>query len=323
MRRRELIAGLAAILVTAAPGVAQQPTKLPRVGVLTPADSDRIAIFEAFRQGLREHGYVEGRDIVLEFRLARGDYAALPRLAAELVTLRVDVIVTDGGIAGAKAAAAATKTIPIVMGTSGDPVAQGIVPNLARPGGNVTGFTLLPTELNVKRLELLRTAFADAAAVGVLLNPGNSASELGFRVAAAAAPPLGLTIVRIEAADPEALQAIRPETLPGPLLVLPDAMFWNRRREILALAAAARAPALYPEREYAEDGGLMAYGPSVPDNFRRAAGYVDRILKGADPGELPIQQPAKFEFVVNLWTGRALGLDIPVSVLARADEVIE
>ena len=326
MRRRAFLVCLGATAFsTVENAAAQQPSRarVPIVGVLTPAESDRTAVFDALRQGFREHGYTEGRDIRLEFRLARGDYSALPRLAAELVSLPADVIVTDGDTTVAQAAIGATKTIPIVMGTSADPVAQGFVASLSRPGGNVTGFTLLTNELSVKRLELLRTAFPGADRVTVLLNPLNRGSVIDFGRLTEVAQSLRWTLVRVEAPTPDAIRSLAPGTIASPVLVLPDAMFWNRRVDIVALMTAARAPALYPEREYADVGGLVAYGPNVPDNFRRAAGYVDRILKGASPAELPVQQPAKFELVVSLKAARSLGVDLPPTLLARADEVIE
>ena len=189
----------------------------------------------------------------------------------------------------------------------------------------LTGFTLMANELSAKRVDLMRTAFPDATAITVLMNTSSTTRRF-FRQTEEPARAIGLTVTLVDAASPEALRTLRPEALgkPGlPLLVLPDAMFWNHRREIVALAAAARVPALYPEREYADDGGLMAYGPSVPDNFRRAAGYVDRILRGQKPGELPVQEPAKFDFVVNLKTAKELGLSLPPLILGRADEVIE
>jgi putative ABC transport system substrate-binding protein len=297
---------------------------MPRVGVLSPAANEATPIFEAFRRGLHEFGYVEGRDIILEYRFAHGDATALRRLADELASLPVNVIVTDGS-ASAQAAANATRTIPIVMGVIGDPVAFGLVDNLARPGGNITGFTNMWSELTVKRFDLMRTMLPNAAGVTVLLNPSNNA-EANFRVIEEFARRFGLGVTRVEAASPEALRAVRPEALGragDAVLVLPDAMFWNHRREVVALIAAAHLPALYPEREYADEGGLMAYGSNVPENFRRAAGYVDRILKGAKPGDLPIQEPVKFDFVVNLKTAKALGVTIPQTILAGADEVIE
>jgi len=306
---------------------AQQPSnKVPRIGILSPAENEATLVFEAFRQGLRELGYVEGRNIILEYRFAHGDSAALPRLAEELANLPVDVIVADT-TASTRAAAGTAPTIPIVMGAGiADPAALGLAHSLARPGGNVTGFTIMAPELSAKRVDLMRTAFPDATAVMVLLNPSNSNAEANLRATEETARALGLALTRVEAATPEALGALGPEALGrdgGPVLVLPNAMFWNHRREIIALAAAARLPAIYPEREYADDGGLMAYGPSVPDNFRRAAGYVDRILRGAKPGDLAIQEPVKFDFVVNLKTAHALGIALPPTILAGADEVIE
>jgi ABC-type uncharacterized transport system substrate-binding protein len=226
-------------------------------------------------------------------------YSALPRLAEELANLPVDVIVADA-TASTRAAAITAHTIPIVMAVgSVDPVVLGLAHSLARPGGNVTGFTLMAPELNAKRVDLMRTAFQDATALMVLLNPSNSTAEADLRVTEETARSLGFALARVEAATPEALRALGPEALDrggGPVLVLPDAMFWNHRREIVALAAAARLPALYPEREYADDGGLMGYGPSVPDNFRRAAGYVDRILRGAKPGDLPDPRAVEVRF---------------------------
>ncbi len=328
VRRRELLASLMATALGASTGQAQQQSnKIPRVGILTPAENEQTAVFEGFRQGLSELGYVEGRNIILEFRFARGDPAALPRLAVELANLPVDVIVTDGSGSLVQAAANAPRSIPIVIAASdADPLELGLAKSLAQPGGNVTGFSLMGRELSVKRLDLLRTAFPDATTLTVLVDPANFSAEGYFRATAEAAQALGLTPSRVEAASPEALATLAPQVLAqagGLVIVLLDAMFWNQRRAILALVAAARVPAIYPEREYADDGGLMAYGPNVPDNFRRTAGYVDRILRGAKPGDLPIQQPVKFDFVVNLRTAKALGVTIPPSILARANEVIE
>jgi putative ABC transport system substrate-binding protein len=326
-RRSVIVAGLAGLISVPVRSFAQKPSaKIPRVGILTPADSDRTPIFDAFRAGLRDLGYVEGRNIILEFSLARGDSALLPRLAAALVGMPVDVIVTDGGPAVASARDA-TRNIPIVMGATGvDPVLSGLVPSLSRPGGNITGFTLMIQELNAKRLELLLTAFPDIAAVAVLIDPSNPAWTRYFQAIEEAARALGLPIAaHVEAGSADALLALRPAVFSGASAVLvgPEAMFWNHRREIIALVNVSRLPAIYPEREYADDGGLMAYGANVPDNFRRAAGYVDRILKGANPAELPIQQPTRFDFVVNLKTAKELDLTIPPTILGRADEVIE
>jgi putative tryptophan/tyrosine transport system substrate-binding protein len=316
---------VAALIASALPASAQAPNvKVPLVGIVSPAQKDDTPIFRAFRDGLREHGYSEGHNIVLVFRLAQGDSSALPRLVSELVLLPVDVIVTDGPVA-AKLAKEATRQIPIVMGaTGGDPVALGLVASLSRPGGNVTGLTLMQRELSAKRVDLLRAAFPDAKSMTVLLNPANLGSEANFRATEEAARTAGIaTITRIETASPASLRALRSEQIEGPLLVLPDAMLWNERREILSWAASARAPGVYPEREYADDGGLIGYGPNVPANFYRAASFVARILKGASPANLPIEEPSKIDFVINLKTARDLGVSLPDTFVARSNEVIE
>jgi putative ABC transport system substrate-binding protein len=328
-QRRELLElCVAAFLASGATGAwplagrAQQPAaKIPRVGILTAADSDRTPIFDAFRDGLGELGYVEGRNIILEFRLAHGDFTLLPRLAEDLVNLPTDIIVADNGL---DLLARATRTTPIVA-AMGDPMLFGIS-SLSRPGGNVTGFSLMHKELSAKRLEMLRTAFPDISAVAVLRNPSTPASAATFRAIEEAARSIGsVTLATVLAGSVGDLLALRPAVFAGVsgVVVLGDALFWNHRRDIVALVSAARLPAIYPEREYVEDGGLMAYGTNVPDTFRRMAGYVDRILKGANPADLPVQQPVKFDFVVNLKTAQELGLTIPPAILARADEVIE
>jgi putative tryptophan/tyrosine transport system substrate-binding protein len=323
MRRRQFIAvGVAGLIATFDQSFAQQPAgKMPRVGILTAADNDKTVIFEAFKQGIRQLGYEEGRNITLEFRFAHGDFSLLSQLAAELVAIPVDVIVVDGPAAG-RIASKATSRIPIVMAAGPDPVLMGLAVSHSRPGGNFTGFTVMSVELNAKRLELLHLSFPDAAALAVLVNPATAIS-LGYEEAARR---MGLRIVaRVDVTGSEALLALTPSAFAEAtaVFVLPDPMFWNQRKSVVALVNAAHLPAIYPEREYVDDGGLMAYGPSVPDNFRRAAGYVDRILKGAEPTDLPIQEPVKFEFVINQKTARALGLRVPDSILARADEVIE
>jgi putative ABC transport system substrate-binding protein len=323
MKRREFITLLGGAAAWPSVALAQATSRIPRVGIISPAESDTTPIFQAFRQGLRERGYVEGLNIALEFRLARFDYSAFPRLVAELLSIPVDVIVTDGGPGPVRIIKEANNQIPIVMGAGPDPVALGLAQSLARPGGNVTGFTLMP-DLTVKRVDLLRTAFPDATHVTVLLNPSNEGSEGTFRVTEQAARSVGVATSRLEAADPKQLRMIDPARFANtPMVVINDAMFWNYRRDILRLVVSARVPAIYPEREYADDGGLIAFGPNVTDNFRRAAAYVDQILKGARAGDLPIQQPAKFDFVVNLKTARAMGITIAPAILVRADEVIE
>jgi len=327
-RRRDLLRlCAAAFFASGAAGAwslaarAQQPVKLPRVGILTPADSDKTPIFDAFREGLRDLGYVEGRNIILEFRLAHGDFDLLPGMAEELINLPVDVIVSDAGL---NILAGATRTTPIVA-MMGDPMQFGVVSSLSRPGGNVTGFTFMHRELSAKRLEILHEAFPDISAVAVLRNPSTGATTT-LQATEEAARSIGpMTLVTVAAGSVDALRALSPTVFAGVggVVVLGDGMFWNNRRDIVAVVNAARLPAIYPEREYVEDGGLMAYGTNAPDNFRRAADYIDRILKGAKPADLPVQQPVKFDFVVNLKTAKGLGLTIPPLILARADEAIE
>jgi putative ABC transport system substrate-binding protein len=322
MRRRAVLTGLAALLVAPEHPVAQQaPAKIPRVGILTAADSDRTPIFDAFREGLRELGWIEGHNLALEFRLAHGDPALLREMAEELVNLPVDVILCDEGL---ELLAAATRTIPIVA-VLGDPLAFGLI-SLPRPGGNVTGFTFMHRELSAKRLEVLHTAFPHVSTVAVLLNPQGPASVTKFGATEEAARSIGqLTLVKVAVGSAEDLLGLRPTVFAGfgGVVVIGDGMFWNHRRDIVALVNAVRLPAIYPEREYVEDGGLMCYGANAPDNFRRAAEYVDRILKGAKPGDLPIQEPVTFDFVVNLKTAQELGFTLPPVILARATEVIE
>jgi putative ABC transport system substrate-binding protein len=320
-RRTLFLSGIALVLPTRPMA---QPSPRPRVGFLTPASSDRTIPISAFRVAFAELGYVEGHSVKLEFRLARGDISRLPALAADLVALPVDVIVVDGGLA-MPAVMAATKSIPIVMATAGDPVALGYVQSLSRPGGNITGFSLISGDLNQKRLDLLRAAFPAAKEVAVLFNPQNPTARAGLAGVKEASAQLGVQALLVEASSPEAIatlksDALRPEV---PVLVVPDAMFWNSRHEIIRRFEGSGLSALYPEREYADDGGLMAYGPNVPDNFRRAAGYVDRILKGANPGDLPIQQPSRFDFVINMRSARRLGIALPQFMLSSADEVID
>jgi len=323
-RRSVVIGGRAALLLAPERSTAQQTqSKIPRVGILSVADSEREPKFDAFREGLRDLGYVEGRNIILEFRLAHGDLSLGPQLAAELVALPVNIIVADGVTANA---VDATNRIPIVATALMDPVQRGWASSLSRPGGNITGFTLMHTELNAKRLELLRTAFPYINAVAALVNPANPSHKLALEQTETAAGSLGLgNIARVEAESAAALRALRPAVFSAAnaVFVVPDGMFYDYRRDVVVLVNAARLPAIYPEREYADDGGLMVYGANVPDNCRRAADYVDRILKGAKPGDLPIQEPVKFDFVVNLKTAKELGLTIPPLILGRADEVIE
>jgi putative ABC transport system substrate-binding protein len=255
--------------------------------------------------------------------LARGDLSRGPQLAAELVALPVDVIVSEGI---AVDTVDPSGRIPIVGPVMMDPVERGFAASLSRPGGSIKGLTLMHTELNAKRLDLLRTAFPHITAVAALVNPSSPAHKLALEQIETAARSMGIvSVARVEATNIVALRALRPAAFSGAsaVVVVPDGVFYNFRRDVVVLVNQARLPAIYPEREYADEGGLMVYGANAPDNFRRAASYVDRILKGVKPGDLPIQEPVKFDFVVNLKTAKELGLTIPPSILARADEVIE
>ena len=324
MRRRTVIAGLAALIMIPKRSLGQQPQpKIPRIGILSAAEIERTPNVEALREGLHDLGYVEGGNIILEVRLAHGDVSLFPQLARELVALHVAVIVADGG---ASLIAKVSGQVPVVLPTWFDPVGQGLASSLSRPGGYLTGFTLMSAELDTKRLELLRTAFPQITTISVLVNPSNPALPLMLERIELAAKSMGLgTISRVEAPTVEVLRALRPAVFSGAsaVLVVGSNLFWHYRRDVVALVNEARLPAIYPEREYVDDVGLMVYGANVVDNFRRAAAYVDRILKGAKPGDLPIQEPVRFDFVVNLKTAKELGLTVPPSILARADEVIE
>jgi putative ABC transport system substrate-binding protein len=307
---------------------AQQPGKIPRIGILSGASSSSTPMFEAFREGLRDHGYVEGQNIVLEFRLARGNLDLFPTLAADLVRLNVDVIVTDGGNAAPLAARNATRTIPIVMAVSGQPDKAGLIASFARPGGNVTGLTLLAQELAAKRLQLFKEAFPRATRLSVLMTVANSRTSDYMRLMEEASPTLGLKLqpvpieVRSASDLDSAFQSLVRQHADG-FVTIPDVMLWNNRMRIADFARKNRLPAMFPEREFADAGGLMAYGPNVQANFRRAAAFVDKILKGARPADLPVEEPTKIELVINLKTAKALGLTIPSALLQRADQVIE
>jgi putative ABC transport system substrate-binding protein len=307
---------------------AQSPERVPRVGYISPGSSSeplRLRRFEAFRQGLRELGYVEGRSIVLEPRWAEGKYERYPALAADLVRLKVDVIVAVGGRA-TQVAQQATKTTPIVMSVVIDPVGSGIVSSLARPRGNVTGLTVMASDVVGKQLELLKQAVPEVSRVAILSNPSNPGSAPQLREAEAAARALGVRLQAVEARDPQeidrAFGAMTRERA-GALVVLQDAIFANQLKQIADLAAKSRLPSMCGIPEFKEAGGLIVYGANNLDLERRAATFVDRILKGAKPADLPVEQPTKFELVVNLKTAKALGLTIPPSLLQRADHVIQ
>ena len=327
--------GLAVILVVGlvlAPlgtAAAQPREKVPRVGYLTAgshADQGRQRRFEAFRQGLRDLGYVEGQNIAIESRWAEGKSDRYPTLAADLVRLEVDVIVAVGG-AASKAAQQATKTIPIVMSLVNDPLGSGLVPSLAHPAGNVTGISLMAPDLVGKQLEVLKEIVPQASRMALLRNPTNPASAPQLREAEVAARALGVRLQTLEARVPQEIDsafAAMTRDRAGALLIFPDTLFGTQRRQIAELAAKARLPAIHGGTSgYAEAGGLMAYSPNNLDLERRAAAFVDKILKGAKPADLPVEQPTKFELVINLKTAKALGLTIPQSILVRADQIIE
>jgi putative ABC transport system substrate-binding protein len=329
IRRPTLAVALALALLAAPLAVEAQPgAKVPRIGWLPINLAAAPINLEPFRQGLRDLGYVEGRDLVIETRDAEGKLERLPALAAELVALKVDVIVAPG-TPQALAAKKATKTIPIVFIGAADPVADGLVTSLARPGGNATGSSNFAWELVGKRLELLKQAVPGVSRVAVLWQPGAVAERVEkdiLKDAEVAARALGVRPQFVEARGPDDVdRAVSDMTRAraDALAVLPSAMFVSERRRLVGLAAKNRLPTVYGSREFVDAGGLMSYGPNIADLNRRAATYVDKILKGSKPADLPVERPTKFEVVINLKTAKALGLTIPPSVLARADQVIE
>jgi putative tryptophan/tyrosine transport system substrate-binding protein len=325
MDRRTLIGALAGGLLAVPLLVHSQPaTKTHRLGFLR-IDRPPQAYIDAFEQGLRDRGYTPGKNILLEYRFGDGKSAELPRLAGELVSLKVDVIVAGGGQA-TQAAKNATNTIPIVMIAAGDPVGTGFIATLAHPGGNVTGTSVASWDLIGKRVELLRLILPEVSLVAVLSNSGNPGPPTAWKEASAAAATLGVNLQHIEvqgARDFDEAFAAMTRNRAEALIVVQDAMFDSAPYRIVQLAASNRLPAVYGPRITADAGGLMSYGPSVRDLYGQAAVFVDKILKGAKPGDLPIEQPTKFELIVNMKTAKALGLTIPQSLLLRADEVIQ
>ena len=318
-----LVAIISAVLAAPLAAEAQQVGKVPRLGVLF--GSPTVSWVEALRQGLRELGYVEGQTVRIEWRSAEGRYERLPELARELVRLRVDVLVAHPTIA-VLAAKQATTTIPIVIPASADPVGAGLVASLARPGGNITGSTFISSEISGKRLEFLKAIAPHAARVAVLANPTNPATALQLREAQVAAEGLGLVLEVLELRAAGELDRVFSALNRGgaaALLVIDDPMLGSYRADIVKLVAKTRLPAMYGWRDWAEAGGLMSYGANVDEMFRRAVIYVDKLLKGAKPADLPVEQPTKFELVINLKTAKALRLTIPQSLLIRADQIIE
>ena len=332
MPRRAFMAAIAGAVLAAPLAAGAQPAgKVFRIGFLVLGSlesDDRRPSLLAFRQALRERGYVEGRNIIVEYRAADGKTDRLPALANELVGLKVDLIVA-AATPCARAARQASTTIPIVAPNMADPVQDGLVASLARPGTNVTGSTFLGPELVPKRLALLKEVLPGASHIGVLWHPGafgERTMDDMVKETEAAARRLGVQLQFAEVRRPDELDrafSTLARARAAALLVFPSVMLFNERRRIVALAAQSRLPAMYQSREFAELGGLSAYGSSITDGYRHAAVYVDKILKGAKPGDLPVEQPTKYELVINLKTAQALGLTIPRSLLRRADQVIE
>jgi putative ABC transport system substrate-binding protein len=330
--RREFLGTLAgALLAAPISAEAQQPGKVARIGYLVTGslESPETRIFlDVFRQGLRERGYVEGQNILVEYRSADGKIERLPGLATELARLKLDLIVA-GATPAARAAQQATTTIPIVSSAMGDPVADGLVASLARPGGNITGTTFLGPELVPKRLALLKEALPKVSRVAVLWQPGAFGERTMrdmLKDTEASARALGVQLQLVEVQGPAELDrafSTMTKERAEALFQFPSTMLFTERRRIVALAAKHRLPSMFNAREFVELGGLISYGASIIDLFRRTAIYVDKILKGAKPADLPVEQPTKFELVINLKTAKALGLTIPPSLLGRADEIIQ
>ena len=328
-KRRELVIALGAGALSAPFGShAQQQGKVWRVGYLNQRrrpdslDSENPG---AFRGGMQELGYVEGKNLAIEWRFADGHYERVPVLAAELVQLKVDVIVA-GGTPETSAAQKATTNIPIVMGNVGDPVGSGLIKSLARPGGNITGSTNMTGDIAPKQLEMLLGMVPTLSRVAVLVNPANPAHITILKNVEAAARRVGVTILPVEARTAREIEdgfSTMSRKNAGAVIVQSAGLFNVQRRQISNLAIKNRLPSIHLNREYAEAGGLMSYGPNVADQYRRAASYVDKIFKGAKPGDLPVEQPTKFEMIINGKTAKALGLTIPQSLLISADKVIE
>jgi len=321
MRRREFMTLLGGAAAWVSPARAQEPRRV--IGFLSSTSSDAFPeLLAAFVQGLKDTGFIEGNNINIEWRWAEDN--RLPSLAGELVSRGVAVIVTWGTPA-THAAQNATRTVPIVA-ISNDPVASGFVVSLARPGGNITGVSLQSAELVGRRIQLLTELVPGLARVAILSNPANQSLAGLVKQSQSAAQSLGIVIEVADAPAPDRLEnafAAITAARAGALIVLPDVMFFAQYPRVVAFTAASHLPALFPEKQPVEGGGLMAYGPSIPASFRRAGAYVDKILRGANPADLPVEQPTTFEFVINLKTAKALGLTVPDKLLSTADEVIE
>ena len=321
-----VVAFAISVLIAPSASQAQQRGHVPRLGYLgTSSASLESELLNAFREGLRDHGYVEGQNIVIEYRWAEGNYQRFPGLVADLVKQKVDLILT-AGTPGAFAAKRATETIPIVMAVTGDAVGTGLVSSLARPGGNLTGLTTMVPDLEGKRLEILREILPKLVTVGVLLNTSNPLTAIQWEQTKTGAKALGIQLQPIDLQRPEDFKdafARIARQRPDAIMMVADRFQLAHRMQILDFVAKARVPAMYPYKDFVVAGGLMSYGPSYEDLFRRSATYVDKILRGAKPSDLPIEQPTKFEFLVNLKTAKILGVPIPPSLLQRADHVFE
>jgi putative ABC transport system substrate-binding protein len=313
------------LLATAPPSEAQQQAKVPRVGLLYASASGNAHRVEAFRQGLRDLGYVEGKNIFIEYRYADGERDRFRSYAAELVRLKVDVIVTGGG-SGTRPAKEATSTIPIVMSQDDDPVGNGLVASLARPGGNITGLATLSPELSGKRLELLKEAIPRLSRVAVFVTGSSQDDARALKEIELAAGAVAVKLQQVKVLDPKEIEPAFRAAVKGPaeavLSIMGGPVAASRRKQIAELAVKSRLPVMYHRSEYVEAGGLMSYGVNFLDLDRRAATYVDKILKGRKPADLPVEQPIKFEFIINLNAAKQIGLTIAPNVLVRADKVI-
>ncbi len=327
-RRQILVAFGAGTLAAPLASFAQQQSKVWHVGFFQYASRQSTVAsgrYQLFLDGMRELGYVEGKNLVIEARFADGKTGPLPDLAAELVRLKVDIIVATGTPVY-QVLQKATKTIPIVITVSADPVGEGFAASLARPGGNITGLSSANLDLTAKHLELLMTAVPRLSRVAVLINPAHRGHPARLKIIQAAAVRTGTQVLPVDAPTPDGIErgfASMSRERAQAVIILGDSFFDQQERQITALALKHRLPSIFVVRDFAEAGGLMSYGQNQADNFRRAATYVDKILKGAKPGDLPIEQPTKFELVVNMKTAKALGIKIPRSILVRADKVIE
>jgi putative ABC transport system substrate-binding protein len=328
MRRREFIAAVGGAAAAWPLSARAQQSAIPVIGLLETSSPEPTAhLLAAFHKGLSETGFVEGRNLKVEYRFAEGQLDRLPALAAELVRGQVAVIVTPGSSPATRAAKAATSTIPIVFSVGADPIQMGLVASLSRPGGNLTGFSEMNTEVGPKRFELLHEVQPRAKRFGVLVNPRNPITEFVVREAQAAAATVGSQQIEVLAAstdrDIDAIFASPLQMRVDALVVTPDPIFMQNRDQVTALLARQAVPAIYWDPIFPKTGGLMSYGSTVPESYRHVGAYVGRILKGEKPADLPVQQPTKFELVINLTAAKALGLTIPETLLATADEVIQ